>query len=84
LTENNIEFFKIGTPAEGETLSIKNGTQNFEFNIPALRDTWYHTSFLLDQKQSGLDKATERYKNYAHQPLEFKFPENFTGKLPAG
>jgi phosphoribosylformylglycinamidine synthase len=81
-TENNIEFFNIGTPAEGDTLRIKNGNQNFEFNIPALRDTWFQTSFLLDQKQSGLDKATERYKNYAHQPLEFKFPENFTGKLP--
>ncbi|MCM4160626.1 phosphoribosylformylglycinamidine synthase [Antarcticibacterium flavum] len=81
-TENDIEFFKIGSPAEGDTLSIKNGSRDFEFNIPALRDTWFQTSFLLDQKQSGLDKATERYKNYVHQPLEFKFPENFTGKLP--
>ncbi|HSI69675.1 MAG TPA: phosphoribosylformylglycinamidine synthase [Gillisia sp.] len=81
-TENNIDFFKIGTPAEGDTLRIKNGDQNYEFNIPALRDTWFKTSFLLDRKQSGVDKATERYKNYAHQPLEFKFPKGFTGKLP--
>ncbi len=33
---------------------------------------------MLDEKQSGIDNATERYKNYAKQPLHFKFPEDFT------
>jgi phosphoribosylformylglycinamidine synthase len=80
LSENDIEFFKIGTPSEGKTLNIKNGADELEFDIPKLRDTWTTTSFLLDQKQSGLDKATERYRNYAKQPLHFKFPKQFTGK----
>jgi phosphoribosylformylglycinamidine synthase len=53
-----------------------------EFDIPKLRDTWSKTSYLLDQKQSGIDSATERYKNYSKQPLHFRFPENFDGKLP--
>ncbi|MDT0687558.1 phosphoribosylformylglycinamidine synthase [Autumnicola psychrophila] len=82
LAENNIEFFKIGRATEGNELKIKNGTENLKFNISELRDVWYRTSFLLDQKQSGKDKATERFNNYKNQPLEFKFPADFTGKLP--
>lgn len=81
-TENDIEFFKIGMATEGAVLNIKNGNENFEFDINALRDTWYKTSFLLDKKQSGTDLATQRYQNYSQQPLEFTFPKNFTGKLP--
>lgn len=81
LSDNKIEFFKIGSVTETNTLNIKNNTENFSFNISELRDTWYKTSFLLDQKQSGLDKATERFNNYKNQPLEFKFPEHFTGRI---
>ncbi|SKB83376.1 phosphoribosylformylglycinamidine synthase [Salegentibacter holothuriorum] len=81
LSDNKVEFFKIGSVTEENTLKIKNGSENFSFNIDQLRDTWYKTSFLLDQKQSGVDKATERFNNYKNQPLEFKFPENFTGLL---
>lgn len=81
LKENNIEFFKIGTPSEGTVLKLKNGLEELEFDIPALRDTWTKTSFLLDQKQSGIDRATERYRNYAKQPLHFRFPKGFTGKI---
>jgi phosphoribosylformylglycinamidine synthase len=80
--DSNIEYFKIGTVTEGETLSIKNQNQSFNFNIPQLRDTWFKTSFLLDKKQSGTDMATQRYQNYKNQPLTFKFPEDFDGKLP--
>ncbi|MFO8147189.1 MAG: phosphoribosylformylglycinamidine synthase, partial [Gillisia sp.] len=43
LKDEKIDFFKIGAPAEGNLVTIKNGNQNFEFNIPALRDTWYET-----------------------------------------
>ncbi|HSJ12701.1 MAG TPA: phosphoribosylformylglycinamidine synthase subunit PurQ, partial [Gillisia sp.] len=80
--ENGIEYFKIGNVTEGDTLNIKNGEDLFEFDVNALRDTWYKTSFLLDKKQSGTDLATQRYQNYKNQPLTYKFPETFTGKLP--
>ncbi|CAM4140643.1 phosphoribosylformylglycinamidine synthase [Gillisia limnaea] len=82
LHDENIAFFKIGAPAEGRLVTIKNGNQNFEFDIPNLRDTWYETSFLLDQKQSGIDMATQRFSNYKNQPLKFVFPKDFDGKLP--
>ncbi|TDN83074.1 phosphoribosylformylglycinamidine synthase [Salegentibacter sp. 24] len=82
LSDNKIEFFKIGKVTNGTELKIKNGSEDLNFNIPELRDTWYKTSYLLDQKQSGVDKATERFNNYKNQPLEFKFPFGFTGQLP--
>lgn len=81
MEQAGVEFFKIGSVVEGDILKIKNEEQEYQFNIPDLRDTWSKTSFLLDQKQSGVDKATERYENYAHQPLHFRFPQSFNGKL---
>ncbi len=77
-----IDYHKIGTATEGTALNIKVDDDAFHFHIAELRDTWYKTSFLLDERQSGIDKATERFNNYKKQPLEFKFPEHFTGKLP--
>ena len=82
MKELEIDYHKIGTATEGTALNIKVGDDAFHFHIPELRDTWYKTSFLLDERQSGIDKATERFNNYKKQPLEFKFPEHFTGKLP--
>ena len=46
-----------------------------------LRDTWFKTSYLLDRRQSGAQKASERFANYKNQELRFRFPETFTGKL---
>ncbi len=82
LIQNNIQFYKIGNVVEGNSLTIKNGNDNFDFNISELRDVWYHTSFLLDQKQSRNGKAQERFDNYKIQPLQYKFPAHFTGKKP--
>lgn len=77
--EHGIEIHKIGRPIEDNSLKLRNGADQLEFNIPELRDTWAKTSFLLDQQQSGVDRATERYRNYAKQPLHFRFPEHFKG-----
>ena len=60
---------------------VKAGDTEKTFDIDALRDTWYKTSYLLDRKQSFNGKAKERYENYKKQPLEMKFPKSFTGKL---
>jgi phosphoribosylformylglycinamidine synthase len=77
----NIKALKIGTVTESDSLSITHGATTESFNIAELRDVWYKTSHLLDRKQSGKQKADERFENYKNQPLEFKFPEQFTGKL---
>ena len=82
LANNNIDFIKIGTVTETESLQIKHTDQNLELSIPEMRKVWFETSYFLDQKQSGEVKAKERFDNYTRQPLNFKFPDNFTGKLP--
>ena len=82
LTNNNIEFFNIGTANNSATLTIKNNADNFAFDIAKLRDVWYKTSFLLDQKQTANNLAQDRFDNYKNQPLQYTFPKQFTGKLP--
>jgi len=82
LSENNIEFFNIGTVNDSAILNIKNNEDNFSFGISKLRDVWYKTSFLLDQKQTANGLAQVRFDNYKNQPLQYTFPKQFTGKLP--
>jgi phosphoribosylformylglycinamidine synthase len=78
-----VEATKIGTVLAEETVSFQNGTDSFSYSVPAIRDTWYKTSYLLDQKQTKNNKATERFNNYKNQPLQFAFPSQFDGKKPA-
>lgn len=80
LQQSDVEFFRIGEATDGRILHIKNGDDEFDFEIPELRDKWYATSYLLDKNQTNPEKAKARYKNYNTQPLKFQFPENFTGK----
>jgi phosphoribosylformylglycinamidine synthase len=82
LKDRGITFFNIGKVIETESVKITNGEEVHTFEVEALRDCWYETSFLLDKKQSGLVKATERYNNYDDQPLKYIFPEHFDGKRP--
>ncbi|GAA3614279.1 phosphoribosylformylglycinamidine synthase [Flavivirga amylovorans] len=81
LSENNIEFFNIGTVNNTATLNIKNNEDHFSFDIADMRDVWYKTSFLLDQKQTANNLAEDRFNNYKNQPLQYTFPKQFTGKL---
>jgi len=82
LEELNVSFFKVGEVTSKGSLEITNQTDKFEFDIATYRDTWFETSYLLDQKQSGETKAKERFDNYKKQPLSYQFPKDFTGKLP--
>lgn len=77
-----IEVFNIGTVTENGQVSIKNSDDQFTFEVASVRDTWYKTSYLLDEKQSKNGMAKARYTNYKEQPLTFKFPKHFDGKLP--
>ncbi|MUV02128.1 phosphoribosylformylglycinamidine synthase [Flavobacterium rakeshii] len=83
LAKNGVDFTLIGKPAEGAVVTVKNGESNLSFNVSEVRDTWYKTSYLLDQKQSGKVKAQERFDNYKNQPLTYSFPSHFDGKKVA-
>ncbi len=82
LEDVGVGFAKIGYPTPSErALIIKEGDDEYAFDIDTLRDCWYKTSYLLDRKQSMNGMAKERFENYKHQPLEMKFNKGFTGKL---
>ena len=81
LNEKNIEFFTIGTCNNSAKINIKNQEDSFTFDVALIRDIWYKTSYLFDQKQTANNLAEARYQNYKNQPLTYKFPAHFTGKL---
>lgn len=82
MDNNSISYAMIGKPAVGtRTLKVAKGAFNHEFDIDALRDVWYKTSYLLDRDQSMNGCADARHENYKKQPLEMKFNDSFTGKL---
>ena len=82
MEEMGVGYAKIGyTVDDSREIVVKADDKEFTFDIDALRDVWYKTSYLLDRKQSFNGKARERFENYKQQPLEMKFPKGFTGKL---
>jgi phosphoribosylformylglycinamidine synthase len=93
MEEQGVGFAKIGYPVEdshsieivypnaSSSTSQTSETSSTSFDIDALRDVWYKTSYLLDRKQSFNGKAKERFENYKQQPIEMKFNKEFTGTL---
>ena len=82
LKENGIKNIVIGHPVKEWYLNIsRDGTELYKMYIKAYRDVWYKTSYLFDINQCGENLALERYNNYDKQPLDFKFPNDFSGKL---
>jgi phosphoribosylformylglycinamidine synthase len=73
-----LEYFKIGEVTSTPVLEIN----SWNFDIVQLRDIWFETSYLLDQKQTKNNKAQERFDNFKNQPLQFQFPLHFTGLMP--
>ena len=83
LTDLNVSYHTLGKAVEVSELNITSNALNFNLSVSDLRDVWYKTSYLLDRKQSGEEKALERFNNYKHMPLEFNFPASFSGQLAA-
>lgn len=82
LEKEGIEHFRIGKVTQSDVLSIINQDEVFTMSVSRLRDMWYKTSYLLDQNQTANGLAKDRIENYKNQPLTYKFPSHFTGKLP--
>ncbi|WP_435622757.1 phosphoribosylformylglycinamidine synthase [Flagellimonas sp.] len=76
-TAKRLNAIKIGSPLSKGELRIKNHGVEMGLNVASLRDTWYKTSYLLDDKQTAKGLAKERYANYKNQPLTYQFPSNF-------
>lgn len=83
LNKMNVTYHNIGEVTDTDILNLNHKDYQLNLSINDLRDVWYKTSYLLDQKQSGEEKALERYNNYKHMPLAYNFPKGFTGQLTA-
>ena len=80
--DQGVDCIKIGDVNSSGNLNITKSSNNYTFNIAEYRDTWYETSYLLDQHQSGKQKAQERYDNYKNQALKYSFPQHHNGIKP--
>ncbi|MDD2961324.1 MAG: phosphoribosylformylglycinamidine synthase [Muribaculaceae bacterium] len=81
LSENSIKPILLGTPSDERTIMVDNKDNEYLFFIDYLRDLWFKSSYLLDCKQSGEKCAKARFENYKKQPIRYKFPKDFSGKL---
>lgn len=82
LSGRGIVYHKIGKPVPKAELTVALNDKTLLLDVAHLRDVWYKTSYLLDIRQSGEVNAKARYENYKLQPLQYRFPEGFTGKKP--
>jgi len=91
LKKNGIAFEAIGEVTNERTINIS-GFQlpvssnqkpetSITLNIDELRNTWFHTSYLLDRIQRPKGHAEKRKEGIFNQPLEYKFQSKFDGKL---
>lgn len=80
LTQAGVRYFRIGKPVSDRVMKIDSTDHQWSFNIDEMRDEWYHTSYLFDQKQTNPGYADERYSSYKEQVLNFDFPNHFAGK----
>ena len=82
LRDASLGFVRLATPVLGSrTLSLHQGGRTLELDIDQKRELWYRSSYLMDQHQSGQELARQRFEHYKEQPLRFRFPEGFDGKL---
>ena len=70
------ETATLDSDGRWETMTTKSNGVEIGLNIASLRDTWFKTSYLLDNKQTANGLAKDRYDNYKEQALNYIFPEN--------
>ena len=75
------KFCAIGEPSDERTLMIRHDGTEHMLGVDYLRDVWFEPSYLLDCVQSGDKCAAMRFENYKKQPIRYRFPSGFNGKL---
>jgi len=79
LSAAGVGFTLIGKISGSRAFTVKNGADAFSFDLNSLRELWFTSSYLLDRKQSGEQKALERFGSYKKNELKFDF-KGFSGK----
>ncbi|MFA4086554.1 MAG: phosphoribosylformylglycinamidine synthase, partial [Paramuribaculum intestinale] len=81
LDKAGVKHIVIGRPAEERMLMINHRGEETMLGIDWLRDVWMRPSYLLDRCQSGEKQAASRFENYKKQPIRYRLPKGFDGKL---
>ncbi len=81
LRESNVRFKKVGKVQPSRHINLTFKGDNYSLDIDRLRDIWMESSYLLDKDQTRPDLADLRFENYKRQPLNFTFPEKFSGSM---
>ena len=76
--KEGINAVKVGTVNLTGVLKI----EEFDIQVKELRKIWMSTSSKLETKQTKSELATIRLENVTKQPLLFRFPHKFDGKIP--
>lgn len=77
----DIKYEVIGSINLDRTFEINSSEGIISLDIDSLRDTWFKTSYLLEQHQTDMENAKLRFDNFKKQMLQYKFPTTWTGKL---
>jgi len=80
LSGSGVRFVKLGAPSDNRLITIKHSSRTFTLHIDDLREQWYYTSYLLDQKQTSKELAQMRFNTYKFHAIAPKFPLDFSGK----
>lgn len=83
LDESGVKYFPVAAPSDERVVMVTHDESSLLFGIDYLRDVWFETSYLLDCLQSGNKCASERFENYKKQPVRYRIPASFKGKLSA-
>lgn len=81
LDDADIKYFPIASPCDERVIMVSHDNATYMLGIDYLRDVWFNASYLLDTLQSGKEYAAMRYENYKRQPIQYRIPAAFDGKL---
>jgi phosphoribosylformylglycinamidine synthase len=79
LEDAEVSYQIIGQVTNARTIQMQSQVSNLDFDIDALREKWFHTSYLLDKIQRPKGHAEKRKENYAKQLLSYTFQPHFNG-----
>ncbi len=80
LQNSGVKSVVIGKVVNERKLTFT-GSELKPLSVDALREKWFHTSYLLDKLQRSKGHAEKRRDNIFKQTLEYKFQPKFDGKL---
>jgi phosphoribosylformylglycinamidine synthase len=81
LNQAGAEAKVLGKTCSERVLLINHQESQRLIDIDYMRDVWYRSSYLMDCQQSGESHALARFTNYKSQPIRYRFPAGFDGKL---